>query len=56
MLPSINGRLKKNDFKTTLVVNQNKKYYNDSRKIENSNFRKVLNDEKQSLVEWLDER
>tara|TARA_Y100000590_G_scaffold456156_1_gene606184 strand:- start:1901 stop:2251 length:351 start_codon:yes stop_codon:yes gene_type:complete len=55
--PSINERLKNNNFKTALVKNSFNKYYvllvNKS-KIQS--FHDYLDEEKQYLVEWLDER
>jgi len=54
--PSINGRLKKEGFKTALVKNLYNKLYVmvvDENKIEL--FKKYLNDDNQNLICWLDE-
>ena len=54
--PSINGRLKKQGFKTALVKNSHGLFYVmlvEKEKIEL--FKKYLLDEKNSLIKWLDE-
>ena len=54
--PSINGRLRKEGFKTALVRNEFKKIYImvvDEDKIEE--FTNYLEDDKQKLICWLDE-
>lgn len=55
--PSINGRLKNEGFKTALVENQKGQIYVMSVDIEKMNlFKKYCVDEKQTVLEWLDER
>ena len=55
--PSINGRLKREGFKTALVENQKGQIY--VMAVENtkfSEFEKYCHEEKQTVLEWLDER
>tara|TARA_A100001011_G_C13824742_1_gene640416 strand:+ start:251 stop:601 length:351 start_codon:yes stop_codon:yes gene_type:complete len=55
--PSINGRLKKEGFKTALVKNKYSKYYImviDRKKL--NNFKKYCKEEDQKIIEWLDEK
>ncbi|EQB34421.1 hypothetical protein M947_11100 [Sulfurimonas hongkongensis] len=55
--PSINGRLKKEGFKTALVKNSFKKYYINVVDIDKmDSFLKYLKQENSSIVEWMDER
>ena len=54
---SINGRLKKEGFKTALVRNKFNKYYImvvDKKKIKN--FKNYCKTENQEVVEWIDEK
>jgi hypothetical protein len=54
--PSINGRLKNNNFKTALVSNsQNKLYIMLVEKKKIGKFKKYCKDENQKIIIWLDE-
>jgi len=54
--PSINVRLKKEGFKTALVKNkQNRIYLKTVEKEKIDLFNKYCKDEKQTIIEWLDE-
>ncbi len=55
--PSINGRLKKEGFKTALVRNKSNKYYVmvvDNKKLKN--FKNYCKTENQKIIEWIDEK
>tara|TARA_B100000787_G_scaffold164740_1_gene147789 strand:+ start:6770 stop:7120 length:351 start_codon:yes stop_codon:yes gene_type:complete len=55
--PSINGRLKKEGFKTALVKNKSNKYYImvvDNKKLRD--FKNYCKTEKQKVIEWIDEK
>ena len=55
--PSINGRLKKEGFKTALVRNRFNKYYVmvvDNKKLKN--FKNYCKTENQKIIEWIDEK
>ena len=55
--PSINGRLKKQGFKTALVKNSSNKYYVMTVEVEQiDKFQAYIEIENQTVVEWLDER
>ena len=55
--PSMNGRLKQEGFKTALVRNETRRFFIMVVDIDKmDNFLNYLKDEKQTLVEWLDER
>lgn len=54
--PSINGRLKDNNFKTALVINEKKQIFImivEKSKIQK--FRKYLKSEKNKIINWLDD-
>ena len=56
-IPSMNGRLRDQGFKTALVRNTDGKYYIMIVEREKVNqFQEYLKDDNQEVVEWLDER
>ena len=55
--PSINGRLKREGFKTALVKNENNQFYiMVVESIKMNDFEKYCKDENQIIEEWLDEK
>ena len=54
---SMNGRLKKEGFKTALVKNKSNKYYiMVVEKTKMSDFKKYCKTENQAVIEWIDEK